>query len=660
MLVLKQLRGSGAFRILFLFFITSSFAQKKYNSLEYRVSEGDLVNTSYENDSTANALVIFEHGKSYVTQRDYNVITEYKKKVKILKRNGFDEATVKIFLYKNSKKSESVREIIATTYTKVDGKVEITKLDKKNIYKEDYNEHLNLVTFTLPNIKVGSVITYGYKFESPFIFNYKNWKFQEEVPKLYSEYKTSIPAIYDYSVKLIGTQKLDVNTSEVQRECFTHGTASADCSKSVYIMKNIPAFVAEKYMTTKNNYLSKIEYELQSVKGFDGSVDHYTKSWKSVDKELKSGEEIGKLLRKTSVLKNLLAPSVITLSDPLEKAKEIYKYVRNTYSWNDEYKIFTDLSLKRLVKEKSGNVAEINGLLHNLLKKNGIETNPVLLSTRKNGLATKLFPVLSEFNYVIVRVLINDKEYLLDATDKYLTFGQVPFRCLNEYGRMLDFKEGSEWLPISASKTSRTIHKLDLKFEDASKIKGTLQSRYSGYHAFRKKKNVGVNKDAYIEAFENNNPNIEVDSHVIENDGKESENFQELFHINYENTEELVGKLYLDPMFLKFFKENPFKLQKRSYPIDFGYKDSYTYILNLDIGDLFEVVETPKNAKVRLPNNTGSFAFMTTTEGSIVQLILTLRFNRAVYSSEYYEGLKELMNHVVQAEMKSVVVLKKR
>ena len=42
---------------------------------------------------------------------------------------------------------------------------------------------------------------------------------------------------------------------------------------------------------------------------------------------------------------------------------------------------------------------------------------------------------------IYVQATINNKTYLLDATDKYLNFGQIPFRSLNQYGRLLDFKK---------------------------------------------------------------------------------------------------------------------------------------------------------------------------------------------------------------------------
>ena len=93
-------------------------------------------------------------------------------------------------------------------------------------------------------------------------------------------------------------------------------------------------------------------------------------------------------------------------------------------------------------------------LLYNLLSEQDINVTPILLSTRNNGLPTKIYPVISDFNYIIIRAIINGKQYFLDATNKYLEFGQIPFRCLNQYGRLLDFKKGSKWIPIQVKSAS--------------------------------------------------------------------------------------------------------------------------------------------------------------------------------------------------------------
>tara|TARA_R110002049_G_scaffold38978_1_gene120324 strand:+ start:11274 stop:12680 length:1407 start_codon:yes stop_codon:yes gene_type:complete len=452
------------------------FSQSTFNSESYSVTLGDIETNRFENDSTANALVIYEEGNSYVDRGEYDLRTEVKHKIKILKRAGFDKATVTIYLYNNKNNYERAEDIIATTYNKIDGEVIKTQLEAKDIFKEQYDDNYTLIKFTLPNIKEGSVITYSYKLISPFMFKYKGWHFQDDIPKLYSDYKTSVPANWIYNIKLVGYKPLDINTSVVEKNCLESSRgASADCSINHYAMKDIPAFIEEDYTTHKSNYLARIEYELKTFQGFDGVINDYTKTWKTVDDELKSEPSIGRQLSKSVKAEDFLDTDIINQTNALKKAEAIYRYVQENYTWNEEYHIYKDNTIKDLVTNKSGNVSSINIFLHNLLESCEIDVKPVLLSTRNNGFPTKIFPVISDFNYLIVQATIDNKTYLLDATDPFLSFGQIPFRCLNGYGRLLDFKNGSEWMDINPNELSTVQYKILLNLDDENEtISGTV------------------------------------------------------------------------------------------------------------------------------------------------------------------------------------------
>ena len=205
--------------VLFMLFLCSIglFAQDTSSTAEFKVSENDFRQNSYPKDSLATALILYESGESSITQSDNNILTKYKKKIKILKTEGYKYATVKIHLFRNRKGFETVRKIKATSYTKENGKIEVVQLEKAHIFKEKVNENYNSVTFTLPNIKVGTVLTYSYTLESPFIFNFHEWEFQEDIPKIYSEFQTSIPGNYNYNIKLVGIKKLDTHTNSLQK-----------------------------------------------------------------------------------------------------------------------------------------------------------------------------------------------------------------------------------------------------------------------------------------------------------------------------------------------------------------------------------------------------------------------------------------------------------
>lgn len=641
--------------------------EERYNSKSLDVTINDVQTKTFVKDSSANAFVIYEQGNSYVDNDEYDLHTEIKRKVKILNKEGFKHANVAIYLYKSKNSEEKVENIKAITYNQGNGQIVGTHLLKEEIYTEEYNENYNVVKFTLPNIKEGSVITYSYEVVSEFMFKYHGWSFQSDIPKLFSEYKASIPGNWLYNIKLVGNKKLFeeeryTSESEIRKECLVMSNGSkADCGNSTYSMKHIPAFIEEDYMTAKNNYLARIEYELKTFKGMDGSVKHYTKTWEDADREFRTEKEIGKQIKTTIPLEDLLSPETISETDTLKKAQAIYKYAQENYTWNGDYKIFEGVSIKNLLKTNSGNVSSINILLHNMLREANVDVKPVLLSTRNNGIPTTLYPVITDFNYLIVQATINNKTYFLDATDKFLSFGEIPFRCLNYIGRVLDFKKGSQWIDITPKSRTSTMYSTTLTLNEDASLSGAVKTNQTGYHALSSKKEYYKNRDTYIDDLEDEYPNLEINNHEVLSENQTSEKFSEAYNVNFEFDTGSTDLLYLNPFIIKFFSTNPFKLQERTYPIDFGYQDTYFYTLKLNFDpEKFEISEVPKNINAVIPNNKGSVSFMSTIKENYVQLMFRINFNDAVYPPEYYPYLKELMNQVVNIQTNSLILLKRK
>lgn len=647
--------------LILLLLVTSVNSQNNFNTDTYTVTRSDLETNTFPKDSTANALVIYEYGTTHIENTNFNLVLEQKRKIKILNRNGFDKANVSILLYNNEKRKEKIKNIIATTHNLENGKLTRVKLDPSQIFEEKQDDNYTAVKFALPNIKEGSVITYSYKLISPFKFKYKTWYFQSDIPQLYSEYNTSIPGNYVYNIKLVGSLNLATNETGLEKHCLEGGYgAMSDCFIAKYVMKDAPAFIPEDYMTTKKNYISRVEYELKTFKGFDGMIDNITKSWKDVDKELKNDNSIGKQLKKTSLVKDLLPNKITEETNSLKQAKAIYNYVQNNYTWNKEYNLFKDVSLKKLIENKSGRASEINLLLFNLLKNSGVDVKTMLTSTRSNGLPTKVFPVISDFNYLLVQAKINGESYLLDATDKYLFFGQLPFRCLNQYGRLIDLKEESYWIDFTPKKFSTKQNKIELSIDNNQNITGKINYKTKGYHALSKKRNYFNNKNEYTNNYANSQSNFEIIDHVVNVERENDEVFSEEINIKFE-TDGVANTIYFNPFIITYFDKNPFKLQKRTYPIDFGYKDIYTYALKFTYDNaIYDLLELPENKSYNLPNNKGSLVLNFTEKDNELIMFFKFNFKEALYNKNYYPYLKEYFNIIVDIQKNTLITLKKK
>ncbi len=623
--------------------------------------EDELKMSCYEKDSTAGAVFLYEKGENYINVIDDKIrlVKKYYAKIKIFKRSEFKQATIKIPLYRGVNTREEIINIKAVT----NNGSEQTFLNEKNIYTEHVNQRLTEISFTFPNIREGSILEYEYTLLSPFFFNFKGWKFQTDIPKVYSEFSAQIPGNYVYNRNLRGPYKLSKNEASLKKRCFhpLGVPSAADCEVLTYAMKDIPAFVEEKYLTSKENYISKIEFELSEYIRFDGIRKKYTKTWKDVDKEFRSDKEIGGQMRKTSYFTQILDDSISPLPvDELERAKKVYTFIKEHYTWNEDYNIFGDTNVKRAFQERTGSVGDINLSLINALKAAKIKTDLVLLSTRNNGLPTKLHPVITDFNYILAKSSIHGKEYLLDATEKLLPFGMIPYRCLNGYGRVMDFKNDSYWMDIEPRKKNINMISVQMEMDEEGHFNGSFRETNRGYFGYSKRIKIKEkDKEDYLDKKEEELYDWEISDYKIKNLNALDKPVIEEFRIDFSDTSN-NSEIFINPFIVQLFSENPFSLEKRNYPVEFGYPFSHIYRLAVQLPKNYTIKEIPKQRAFTLNDNDATISFQINRQSDRE---LTLQFkiivNNYFYNPEKYTSLKDFFSKIVDIEKNSFVIIQK-
>ena len=637
-----------------------AFAQKKDDFGKLTIDEQNF--TTYDKDSTVSAVVLYEKGENYfkVKNRYIWLVKEYHGKIKILDEKGFEEGTISIPYYKGEKSSEKVEDIRAVTHNGT------TKMGLRadQIFENTINERWSEKKFTFPNIKKGAILEYQYTIRSPFIYHLNGWDFQSNIPKIYSEFNAQIPGNYVYNRSLGGSLKLNINDSKIKKACFRiEGyEKAADCEVLKYAMKDIPAFKEEEFMLASSNYISRIDFELSEHHRLNGITDKYTKSWKDVDREFRSDKDIGRQLTKKGFFEKNVPESLLTEGDAMTKAQNIYKFVQDHYTWNGKYGIYRDIRVKAAFEAKKGNIGEINISLINLLNAAGIPTQLMLTSTRKNGMPKKSHPVISDFNYVLAKANIDGEDYLLDASDKFVPFGMLPYRSLNYYGRVMDFKNASYWLDIKVGEKSKSLVRSQFRFNlEENKVIGILDEINMGYDAiFRRKKMNNYSEEAYLEYMEDRAKGaLEIVSYKPLKERSHEKQISERFEFEIDDV--FVNEtIYLDPFLMKFFEKDPFLSEERQFPIDFGYNRNYEYVVSIILPEGYEATELPENKIITLPENMGILKFTTGLTANNISVMYSLVLNKAHFVSEIYPALKDLFKYAIDAQNNSIIVLKKK
>lgn len=627
------------------------------------VTVNDL-NAKCSNDTSASVLILREFGRSEIDNgNDHNLIFTYHVKLKILKKAGLDQANVEIVLDRRKELSEKLISVNASAFNIENDRVQETKLAMKNVFTTTHDGY-DLKKFTIPNVRVGTVIEYEYQLESPFFsLNFRPWIFQGDFPKLSSEYWAIIPANYRYNIALRGLLSLSKNENEVLDDYFTPGGGRvADCVRYKWAMTDIPAFIEEDYMTSRRNFVSAIQFELIQVEYFDGRKDRVTKEWEDVDQELRLYDKFGVQLRRgKEVAETQLLQIMRNQPDSLVRAQEVFEFVRNWFTWNDNFGFYSEAGIKKAFEDKKGNVGDINLTLVAALRFAGYRADPMLLSTRRHGTPTELFPVLSEFNYVVAKLDLMGKTYLLDATDDFLPFGVIPERCLNGKGRVIPTKTASYWFDIKPADRYRRSTSILLKLDAAGKLTGTVSNTYMGYKA----------ADVRAGIYSSPTPNEYLTNRLKQFPG-------EITNIKYQNLETfskpLVEKFEVtmdlldpgsansflfNPFVLGKLTTNPFKSSERIYPVDYGAPIDETDVIQIDLPADLDSEELPPNVGLALPANGGRFIYTAKKDNNVLVISSVLAISKTLFAPEEYHFLKEMYNRAINAYSMDIVLIKK-
>ncbi len=643
-----------------------------------KILKEELTEMSYQKDSSASAVVLYRRNKltfDYTKSVGFRVITYVHERVKIYNKDGFDYATVIEDLDKNGSDEETLTGLKGYTYNLENGEIVEHKLKSSAVFSNSVNKYHNEKKFTMPNIKEGSVIEYKYKVISPFYYSIDEIALQYDIPIKQQEIHIATPEYFVFKPAVKGylplnpkygsdSGKIDfVNKNRdgrgiVTKTTYSTNTVNYKIHTTDFVMNDVPALKEEPFVNDMDNYRSSINYELQYVQFPQSPRENYTSTWEKVIKTIYKGANFGKQLDQTNYFKDDLKTLLSGKTDDIEKASAIFHYVQQRMSWNKFRGFSTNKGVKKAYKEKSGNTADINLMLTAMLKKAGLEANPVLISTRDHGVP--ISPTIEGFNYVVASVAIDGNTIFLDATNKYTKPNLLPTRALNWFGKIVKEDKTFSTVSLFPTKASQKSNVLMVDIKDNGDIEGKIRKTYSDYRAYVFRNDVnGIDQEAYLEKLENEENGMEISNYTIKNDKTVGKPVVESFEFRMENQANTVGdKIYFSPMFNEALTENPFKLDDRKYPIDFVFPWQEKCIININIPEGYKVISKPANVSMTLQDQMGSFVFKIVESGNKLQIMVDLKMNKAVIPAGYYASVKELYKIIVEKETEKVVLSK--
>lgn len=593
----------------------------------------------FDNDAAA---VVFLDDALSTYDEDYQLITYHHVKLKILKDKGVDYGNIIIPFYSDGN-FETISGVDGTVYNN-EGSPNSRKLDAKSVYRKKVNEFWSEVKFDFPGLKAGSILEYYYTSTKKNYGGLKNWVFQEEIPVLKSHYLLTIlpNAEFAYAVQKSPDLPIDVKSDRL------NGQISFE-------MDNIPGLRNEKYIDSKNDYFQKVSFQLSKFQD-----EHYMTTWEKVNYEMiRDGSFYGQLKKNIPGTDDFIK-GIMQDSSEFDKMKKVYDYVRNNMAWNEVYSKYSIDGIKKAWDKKTGTSGDLNLLLIDLLREAGVDADPMLVSERSNGKVDPKIIMVDQFNTVYACVAINNKQYYLDATEKYNSCRLTPYPILNTTGFIVKQPKGT----LNNIVDTAALYKEDININASVNKDGILNGAFS-MESFDYAKGYRLQNLSTKSVSENqkiitgNMPGLNISE--IKTENKDDDSVALITKNDFSLALNHSSEYYFLPSnFLTGLNENPFISDNRFSNINFGYKQLIQLTMHIKVDTSFTTNALPKSIKLR--DSEGGLVFIRNVLDKKQQnemiITSTLEINKNLYPVSQYNVIKDFYKKLFDL-LNEQIVLKK-
>ena len=628
---------------------------QNYSRKYDRVTADELGMNSYPADTTASAVILYKEALVTYDMVKFNIVTDYYVKIKVLKSDGTKYADVQVPYINDFKVKETIANINAIAHNPGSGKPVKTQLKKSMIFTEKLNDRVHVMKFSIPEVKVGTVIEYRYKHTSELVYNIPDMQMQADIPIVYALADLEVPEYFKFDVHTKGYHHISVKESVFngraefgESDPITYGGRKLTC-----VAENVPALRSDGYIWNTDDYTSMLEFEVSRI-AFGNNIKSYSVSWDSVNKRL-AESDFGKALKRSGLMPEAVAAAQ-GIADPEEKMRSILKAVQSRIMWNGRYRLYPD-NLKKVIDEGTGTSGDINLVLLNVLNDAGFNAIPILLNPRRYGRLPLTHPSLDNINSVIVMVETGETRYFMDATNKGSDVNVIAPAVMVDRARIYGVSGVPGWVDLTALSPNARRSLMQATIDtDSGVVNVDEQVQYTNVEALRLSSRIENEESA--EAY--------MDKFAADNDMEVSEfNFDNLNScnvtqkLNYTLPANMSGDMiYLNATLLKLMSRNIMTHQTRELPVEFDYPHTYEIVCRLTLPEGYMVEEVPEKANLSVCDDGLKLVYGVGVAGGVLTARMVLSINRVIFPGTEYQELYEFFGRVAE-KCNSQIVLKK-
>ena len=604
-----------------------------------KVDTADLRLTTCNFEKGANAEVLFSKCDMHMGINGIKI--QYHKRIKIFNMAAHDLGDVAIDFAADNL-IESISDLQAETFNLTNGKITISKVDKQSFYKRKNDRWTSHYSFSLPDMRAGSIIEYSYSRFIHYTYNPPSWYFQDKIPVRYSECRLTVPKLLSFKIRPCTNQPLLANTD------------------TLVAMGNIRSLPEEPFMSSWYSNLQSVSFIFVSGDGPSGKILNKDSTWQQVGASLIYNQSYGQQLKNKLDDEEQLIAATKNMTVP-EKIAFIFNKVRDTMKCSDDYPtLYIHQQLNLAWKFRSGNASDINMILCRLLSQAGVPTCPVAVSMDRDDRVEPDDVRKFQFDRTIAYATINDRHYILDASDKENQWFIAPAGFLNTYGLYMDVNALSAGLMfLEDDSPSKDVVLIDAELTPEGTMNGNAMINSFGYNKpdeLRLYKMLGKKK--YSEYLCNGNNNLHIDSIGLQNILKDTLALIRNIKFGLKLQSADGQYIYFSPNQFTLLKDNPFLSESRYSAVDLNFRRDHSITGRFKIPPGYTAYAIPKNISLLMPDKSISFKRILDVQNGYVVVHYNLNYNKSYFLPKEYSGLREFYKKMYEM-LNEEIILKK-
>ena len=635
-----------------------------------QLSDADRSLMTVPGDTSAEAYVLYDRQGldfEYNETDGPSLVETFHQRIKLLRPSAFERANVSI---RYNPKYEKIEEVEGYIHLPTGGTLPVTADQVKD---ERVGEERSVVKFTFPRVSEGAVIEYRYKRRAASILVPTPFVFQQDIPVRWAQFDAMIPPYYGYIT--LGTAQLDVNRAKITRRAwgpnfgggaYRSGQEKIEHSDLLWAKRDLPAFKSQPYTNNETDYLPKIQLQLQSVQYPNRPKQTVFGTWQETVDELQDRQDFGRYYRnKINYAKvwKAFEPELAGLQTDREKIAAAYRFVTRSIGWNEQYRWLASGSPNKVFEEGKGNSADLNILLLSLLNEAGITAHPLLVSLRNTGAPIEQYPLLDQFNHLMVYTEVEGKPLFLDAGDPDRPARLPRHDALNHRGWVGD-RDHPRWVSIEVP-TSRKTTMVEMDVASDGVLTTKVRGRLENYFAFEGKNMLYTatteREKPVVREIAAGFPQSSVNSFTVlegKTDRPEVLDFEAALSIPTEGG--MTDYIYLQPVLVPVLEEDLADSEQRTLPIDFGYPWEQQYVATIRLPAGYRLQEAPAPVRIRAEDGSMVAEFSAEERGpELLSVTFKVQLGRTLYTAQEYAALRDMYRRVIDMQ-ESLLVLKRQ